>query len=705
VANYLDSLIDRIEDDALRADLIREIRGLRNRKDFGLVFERHLPETVRLYSHPVKAGATVQERADNDGPLWTVRKVTKAKATIERREGTETISEVMPADDLVVVRRFGDAIYPGLTSLGRIEGGGDDRPWHAVIEAENYHALETLLYAYEGKIDCIYIDPPYNTGARDWKYNNDYVDRNDSWRHSKWLSMMERRLLIAKRLLRPGSTLVVTIDENESHRLAVLLAQVFPDADIQMVTAVINRAGSPRPNRLTRVEEYIYFVFIGDGSAACGWTTNLLNDSADGAEMPTVWFSAIRVGSRKALRSYYKETALFYPVLIDAETGAFHSVGDPLPMDQHPDDFTPPAGTVPIWPLSNGREQTWRFARESMIEYFAKGTARLGRRDAATGLRPVTYLRPGTLQAIEDGLFKIVGRSEEGAVELALGDEERAIPPASVWNMTSHYARDHGSKLLAKFIPGRDFDYPKSLYAVEDTLRVAVGEKPDAVVLDFFAGSGTTAHAVARLNRQDGGSRQCIVVTNNETSEGESQGLRSAGHQPGDPEWERRGVYQYVTAPRIAAAVTGRTPEGEPVKGEYAFTDEFPMADGFEENVEFFRLGYLDRDQVSLGRAFEAVAPLLWLKAGGVGPRVEKITKPWALPEGAVYGVLFDPQQWASFTHAVAERGDEVRHAFVVTDSTSVYQQVIAELPPGMATTMLYEDYLSTFTINTGGRS
>ncbi len=705
MANYLDSLLDRIEDEALRSDLIREIRSLRNRKDFGLVFERHLPETVRLYTHPVKVGGTVQERADIDGPLWRVRKVAKKKATVERRDGDVVVSEVFATADLVVVREFGDPIYPGLTSLDRIERGGADRPWHAVIEAENYHALETLHYAYEGKVDAIYIDPPYNTGARDWKYNNDYVDRNDSWRHSKWLSMMERRLTLARRLLKPDATLIVTIDENEVHRLALLLTQVFPDAEIQMVTAVINRAGSPRPDRLTRVEEYIFFVFVGEDAIANGWATNLLSDAPAEPEMPTVWFSAIRVGSRKALRSYYKETALFYAVLIDAETGHFHSVGDALPMDQHPEDYSPPSGTIPIWPMSNGREQTWRFARESMEEYFANGTARLGRRDKTTGARSVTYLRPGTLKAIEDGLFKVSGRSDEGAVELTLGDASRSIPPVTVWNMTSHYARDHGSKLLARFIPGRDFDYPKSLYAVEDTLRIAVGAKPDALILDFFAGSATTAHAVARLNHQDGGRRTAVSVTNNETSEAETQALRAAGHTPGSQEWEERGVFQRVAAPRVRAAVTGRTPDGTAVKGDYSFTDEFPMADGFNENVEFLRIGYLDRDDVGLGRAFAAIAPLLWLKAGGIGPRIEGIKKPWALPEASVYGVLFDPQQWTSFSHEVVARRDAVRHAFVVTDSTSVFQQVIAELPPWVEATMLYEDYLSTFAINTGGRS
>jgi adenine-specific DNA-methyltransferase len=104
-------------------------------------------------------------------------------------------------DDLVVVRRFGEAIFPSLIPMDRVKNGDDNAPWHTLIEADNYHALQLLEYLYAGQVDCIYIDPPYNTGARDWKYNNDYVDVNDRWRHSKWLAFMSRRLKLAKRLL------------------------------------------------------------------------------------------------------------------------------------------------------------------------------------------------------------------------------------------------------------------------------------------------------------------------------------------------------------------------------------------------------------------------------------------------------------------------------------------------------------------------
>ena len=132
-----------------------------------------------------------------------------------------------------------------------------------MIEAENYHALQTLMWLYAGKVDCIYIDPPYNTRAKDWKYNNDYVDPSDIWCHSKWLAMMERRLKIAKKLLNPNnSVLIVTIDEKEYLHLGCLLKEIFKTAKMQMISSVINPKGSYRDG-FSRSDEYIFFIMFG----------------------------------------------------------------------------------------------------------------------------------------------------------------------------------------------------------------------------------------------------------------------------------------------------------------------------------------------------------------------------------------------------------------------------------------------------------
>jgi len=162
MTNIIDGLLARVQDQDLRAALTREVDRLRDTKDFGLVFERHLPENVRLYSYPVKRGVTVQERTGTSGTTWFVRRVADGKATLVSPDGDEL---ARPVEDLVVIRQFGEPIYPGLRSVASL-GQGGDKPRHLVINGENYHVLETLLYAFEGKVDCIYIDPPYNSGAR-----------------------------------------------------------------------------------------------------------------------------------------------------------------------------------------------------------------------------------------------------------------------------------------------------------------------------------------------------------------------------------------------------------------------------------------------------------------------------------------------------------------------------------------------------------
>jgi len=261
--------------------------------------------------------------------------------------------------------------------------------------------------------------------------------------------------------------------------------------------------------------------------------------------------------------------------------------------------------------------------------------------------------------------------------------------------MKSHFARDYGTGLLKALVPATEFPFPKSLYAVEDTLRIAVADKPDAVVLDFFAGSGTTAHAVMRLNKQDGGRRQCISVTNNEVSADEQKRLRADGLRPGDAEWEALGICDHITKPRIEAAITGRTPDGEPIRGDYKFTDEFPMADGFEENAEFFTLTYENPVAIGHNRAFGRVAPLLWLRAGATGRRIDTIPEAgWDVAD--TYGILFDLDQAAVYVEAV-EKGEHLRLAYVVTDDDRRFQSVARQVPGGVEVVRLYESYLSNF--------
>ncbi len=273
----------------------------------------------------------------------------------------------------------------------------------------------------------------------------------------------------------------------------------------------------------------------------------------------------------------------FYAVFVEEETGRIHSVGDPIPDGVPRDSIEAPPGTRAVFPLTpNGTEMIWSLIPSSLRELVIAGFAR-------TSESTMQFLNSGTVAAIERGEAIVTGRDEQGAV-IAEFTSAKALMPKTVWVRESHNAQTSGTLIVSKLLSGRNFPFPKSLYAVEDAVRFFVKDKPNAVVLDFFAGSGTTAHAVARLNRQDGGSRQSISVTNNEVSADEAKALRREGFRPGDPEWEAVGIFEHITRPRITAAITGRTPEEKLVEGDYRFTDEFPMAEGFEENVEFFEL-------------------------------------------------------------------------------------------------------------------
>ena len=214
----------------------------------------------------------------------------------------------------------------------------------------------------------------------------------------------------------------------------------------------------------------------------------------------------------------------------------------------------------------------------------------------------MSYLRTGPIADIKEGRAIVtVGIRSDGSVKFARYPNRQSaeclLPSGTSHPMT---LQRYGTTLFNGPSRVRRVSVSEVALRGRGQLRFFVENKPKAVVLDFFAGSGTTTHAVARLNRQDGGRRQSIMVTNNEVSADEAMALRKRGFRPGDPEWEALGIFEHITRPRITAAITGQTPEGEPVEGDYKFTDEFPMAEGFEENVEFLELSYLDAEDVEL---------------------------------------------------------------------------------------------------------
>lgn len=708
---YIDNLVASITDPILRGALEEEVRKLTDQRQFGLVFNEHKPESVVLHKqtqirrgdkvHVMRDGSRDRTQVDDSG-VWVVQATMSGTAHLQHKADAQ-VTRQEPVSRCVVVREFGDPIYPGLRLTKRLENGGD-RPFHAVIRGENFHTLQALKYPHAGEVDAVYIDPPYNTGARDWKYNNDYVDDTDPYRHSKWLSFMEKRLNVAKDLLNPNSSvLIVTIDEKEVHHLGMLLDKVYRGVPRQMVTIVINPNGVARGRELARVEEYAFFLFLGEAAPAPVVDSMLNVDPSSSGRTGVRWERLMRGGSNSRRQD---RPNLFYPVYVDPEHRVIVEVGEPIPATADRSAVQDLPGLVTVWPVrSNGEEANWRTSSTYLRELLKTGHARVGAYNAKNNRWSILYLGKAQIRRIEEGQIVVTGRRPDGSLVLESVDQEARRTAKTVWNRPSHKAGEYGSALVKKFTGNRSFPFPKSLYAVEDALRVAVGDKPDALVVDFFAGSGTTAHAVMRLNHQDGGTRRSIIITNNEVSPHEAEALRAQGHVPGDPEWEKQGICEYITIPRMIAAVTGKTRTGRPITGEYKFHDPFPIADGLHENVEFFELTYEDAGLVSLGRKFQAIAPLLWMMAGAQGARIDTIDAQmgWSIPDDANYGVLFDPQTWSDFMGEATRRANSDRplsHAFVVTDAESEYRQIISKLPNGITPHRLYSDYLRSFEIN-----
>jgi adenine-specific DNA-methyltransferase len=274
-----------------------------------------------------------------------------------------------------------------------------------------------------------------------------------------------------------------------------------------------------------------------------------------------------------------------------------------------------------------------------------------------------------------------------------------------VWWRTSHDAGTHGSTLLARLLGKRNvFSFPKSLYATRDCLEVIVKNRPDALIVDFFAGSGTTLHSTLLLNQDDGGSRRCILVTNNEVDPKVTAALNKRGIFRGDPEFEAEGIFEAATRPRVATAITGVRPGGEPVPTgkPYRYLNQREFSEGFEENVEFFRLDYLDPDTVELGRAFDAIHPALWLIAGGRASRPSDVrpSDAFYVAEHAGYAILFSDSSLRALERALENRPD-VTHVFVVTDSEEAFVDARSTVGRGRKTSMIYRDYLGSFRINT----
>ncbi len=337
-----------------------------------------------------------------------------------------------------------------------------DLPTNLIIEGDNYHALSVLNYTHQRKIDVIYIDPPYNTGAKDWKYNNDYVDINDTYRHSKWLSMMEKRLLLSRKLLKDNGVLIVTIDDYELHSLTPLLYDLGAKS-LGRVCICIKPEGRRQSKYFMEAHEYALFVSWGN-PVIRGLSADFGLDFPEEDEISKFRWEGLmrRDAGREDRGSDY-----WYPFYVNQNSEITFSKNSEL---------------TEVFPINTkGIERVWLWDKERAKENVKELKAIIRK-----GKVTVYYKR------------RELGR----------------IKPTSFWYGSKYNANAYGTRLLQKIIPGTDFLYPKSVYSVLDCIDLFLDK--NGTVLDYFAGSGTTGHATMMLNEEDGGNRKFILCTNNE---------------------------------------------------------------------------------------------------------------------------------------------------------------------------------------------
>lgn len=763
----IDDLIDQIENKALRDRIKSETNKLTEVKKFGMTFEQHMPEKTPIFSAKIRVGSKVILKSEikSFSNIWNVVSIEEGMATCINK--VTHIKKEFPTSELVMITEFGEVTFPALIPVGQVETE-KEAPWHSLIEADNFHALQLLEYIYSKKIDCIYIDPPYNTGARDWKYNNDYVETKDRWRHSKWLAFMERRLKIAKRLLKEDGVLITAIDDNEYAHLWMLLHDIFPSYEHIPVTIQHNPGGT-QGEKFSVTHEYAIFS---------------LSKNAKVYKKPHLGGETYNLRRWGSTSGRFEGATCFYPIILD-EARNIIGFGDIPKDDFHPSSQTieKEDGTFEVWPIDGqGIEKKWRYARN-------------------------------TVESVKSRMFVV---QTSGRTEIKLRREEEQ--PKTVWTNKLYNAEAHGTTLINKIV-GNPFSYPKSIYTVKDAITSAVSGKKDALILDFFAGSGTTLNAVNLLNAIDGGKRRCILVTNNEVSEAEAKNLSKEGLFPGDLEWEKKGICQSITWPRSKYTILGKRDDGTQLEGEYftgafitkeksrrfyqiSFTDAeklnnnltkkkelvallgkeklaiskvekdvpyvisdkhpgsilfddsmseewiekldghenitdfyivsdtkkifneikasiesilgnnlvleeemLPLSKGFEANIEYFKLDFLDKDEVTLGDQFREILPILWLQSGSKGPCPRILPSeelPGILiPDYSSFAVLIDENQFAKFAEQIKEK-HEISYIYLVTDSEEAFQEMTLQLPEANII-QLYTDYLENFSINKRG--
>ena len=396
-----------------------------------------------------------------------------------------------------------------------------DAPNHILIEGDNLEALTALSYTHEGKIDVIYIDPPYNTGNKDFVYNDSFVDTEDGYRHSKWLSFMNKRLNIAKKLLSDKGVIFISIDDNEQANLKLLCDEVFGASNF-LAQIIWERAYSPVNLKKHFSESHDYII---------GYARRIEE--------------AINNGLPRSSEANDRYANPDNDIRGDWKSGDL-SVGPAVESNIYP--ITTPSGRV-VMPPSG---YSWRLAESKFKEYVADNRIWFG----------------------PDG-------NNVPSIKRFLSEVKQGITPMTIWKYAEVGHSQDATKELKDIFEGKAlFTYPKSVRLIKRCLGLY--SQHNSTILDFFAGSGTTLHATMQLNAEDGGHRQCILVTNNEN-----------------------GICEQVTYERNKRVINGyTTPKGVEVAGLKRNT------------LRYYKTDYISRDrtQKNMRDLVAAATDLLCIK-------------------------------------------------------------------------------------------
>ncbi|TDL42481.1 site-specific DNA-methyltransferase [Kocuria rosea] len=677
-AHTLEKLLAEVPDESLRAKLM-EAYARAKPKRFGLVYEDHEPDAVTLPAGtPIRPGDLVRwETAGKAGrQLFQVETTGRRGLSVRPVLGTPgagELGETVPVEDateLRVVKAWGAPVYPGLSRIGEPIGEWvPGTPEHMLIQSENLHALQALGYTHAGKVNLIYIDPPYNTGNKTWIYNDRYVVEKDAFRHSKWLAFMEHRLSQAKKLLADTGVIVVAIGDEEHHRLRMLMDEVFGSENF--ISDIVWQGGRKNDSRYISNGADYMLVYgkstetmtaadirwreqkagIGEALAAAEsiWTATG-GDHEEATKQWRAWMRKFKSSgaATDAVTRFTKLDTSGRPIRTDRDL-SWPGGGGPRYDVLHPTTGLPCAVPTGGWRFPDPLKMQEEIAADRI--YFG----------------PDHTTQPAGLVRLEDF-------STQVAESVFIQD------------------RNGAPKHLDTLLGSKRFPFPKDYNVLMRFIRLMAGS--DAVILDFFGGSGSTMEAVIRLNAEDGGTRQAILVTNNELAAVDDAKLRKAGHLPGDDQYEAQGVCRHVTIPRLTSVVTGRRPDGTEHKYGAVAGARFSA----------WKLNYLDPISVEMGAQFAAIAPLLWAESGCLGPVIEEEPFTWEVTD--YYGVLTSATDLGGFVESVIAKSEANPFtAWIVADTDAQWNAAARALPPQVNARRLWSHYVRSFEINVPGRS